>query len=200
MLRSRLHAGALPERIRDRAAEGRRERGRGAHREPDPRHATSRDSVAALEAGAAIGEQEIAQNRLMASYMMRLRAAGGRAAVHDLSGSHWIFNSHPMQVILRDALAGATHRGFNWEINARDLQPEHRRLRAAPRRRSGRSGSNRPVDQKIRGGKRHELPRSQRNPRRHADRLGHADQDGRRPGAALRHLPAGQAGQISGAS
>ncbi len=45
---------------------------------------------------------------------------------------------------------------------------------------------------------RHELPRSQRDPRRHADRLGHADQDGRRHRPALRRLPADQAGQVSG--
>ena len=54
----------------------------------------------------------------MASYMVRLsmQAVERLAAI---SGSRWIFNSHPMQVILRDAMAGATHRSFNWELNAR---------------------------------------------------------------------------------
>ena len=28
-------------------------------------------------------------------------------------------NDHPLQVILRDALAGATHRAFSWEAHAR---------------------------------------------------------------------------------
>ena len=34
----------------------------------------------------------------------------------------------------------------------------------------------------------------QRNPRRHADRLGRADHDGRRAGTARRHVPAGRDG------
>ena len=39
---------------------------------------------------------------------------------------------------------------------------------------------------------------SQRGPRRHAHRLGRADHDGRRPGAARRRVPAAQGRQVSG--
>lgn len=63
---------------------------------------------------------DIVQNRLMASYMIRL----SKQAVERLcsiSGSRWAFNTHPMQVILRDALVGATHRSYNWESIARDF-------------------------------------------------------------------------------
>jgi hypothetical protein len=55
----------------------------------------------------------------MASYMMRL----SKQAVERLcsiSGSRWIFDGHPMQIILRDTLAGATHRSYNWESVARE--------------------------------------------------------------------------------
>jgi 3-hydroxy-9,10-secoandrosta-1,3,5(10)-triene-9,17-dione monooxygenase len=73
----------------------------------------------ALNAGAAIGAPEIAENRLMASYMIRL----SKQAVErlcSLSGSRWAFNSHPMQVVLRDMLVGSTHRSYNWEAMARE--------------------------------------------------------------------------------
>jgi 1-deoxy-D-xylulose 5-phosphate reductoisomerase len=78
-----------------------------------------RNNVEALEAGVAIGAPEIAQNRLMASYMMRLcKQAVERLC--SISGSRWIFDGHPMQVILRDTLAGTTHRSYNWESVARE--------------------------------------------------------------------------------
>ena len=76
-------------------------------------------SMAALDAGETIDEGKIRQNRLMASYMNRL----ARQAVErlcSLSGSRWIFDGHPMQLILRDALAGATHRAYNWDGAARE--------------------------------------------------------------------------------
>jgi len=61
----------------------------------------------------------VLQNRLMASYMIRL----SKQAVErlcSLSGSRFAFNSHPMQVILRDVLVGATHRSYSWDAIARD--------------------------------------------------------------------------------
>ena len=44
----------------------------------------------------------------------------------------------------------------------------------------------------------HELPRGERNPRRHADRLGRADHDGGRARPARRRVPADQGRQVSG--
>jgi alkylation response protein AidB-like acyl-CoA dehydrogenase len=78
-----------------------------------------RSNVEALDAGRAIGEADIAQNRLMASYMIRL-AKQAIERLCSISGSRWIFNDHPMQIILRDALAGVTHRSYNWEMIARE--------------------------------------------------------------------------------
>jgi hypothetical protein len=76
-------------------------------------------NVEALDAGEPIGAAEIAHNRMMAAYMMRL----SKQAVERLCsiyGSRWIFDGHPLQVILRDTLAGATHRSYNWESVARE--------------------------------------------------------------------------------
>jgi 3-hydroxy-9,10-secoandrosta-1,3,5(10)-triene-9,17-dione monooxygenase len=118
MVRSRLHAGAVPddfEIVQQKIAESAAEV-KTANLIFDE---YLRRSVQALDSGEPIGTAEIAHNRLMASYMMRL----SKQAVErlcSLSGSRWIFNSHPMQIILRDALAGATHRSYNWEATARD--------------------------------------------------------------------------------
>ena len=118
MLRSRMHSGAAPEDlevVQQKVAESAAEV-KTACMILETELARS---VEALEAGAAIGDAEIAHNRLMASYMMRL----SKQAIERLcsiSGSRWIFNGHPMQLILRDALAGATHRSYNWESTARD--------------------------------------------------------------------------------
>jgi 3-hydroxy-9,10-secoandrosta-1,3,5(10)-triene-9,17-dione monooxygenase len=117
MLRSRLNAGAIPsefEVVQQKLAESAAEVAT-ANMILETHLASS---VAAVEAGEAIGEKEIARNRLMSSYMVRL----ARQAIERLvtvSGSQWVYNTHPMQVILRDALAGCSHRAFNWEINAR---------------------------------------------------------------------------------
>ena len=118
MLRSRLHAGSLPDEfeiVQQKVAESAAEV-QTANLIFD---SCLRKNVEALEAGAAIGDAEIAHNRLMASYMMRL----SKQAVERLcsiSGSRWIFDGHPMQVVLRDTLAGATHRSYNWESVARE--------------------------------------------------------------------------------
>jgi 3-hydroxy-9,10-secoandrosta-1,3,5(10)-triene-9,17-dione monooxygenase len=117
MLRSRLNSGSLPnefEVVQQKLAESAAEVAT-ANMILDTHLA---NSVAAIEAGEPIGEKETARNRLMSAYMVRL----SKQAIErlcSLSGSQWVYNSHPMQAILRDALAGSTHRGFNWEINAR---------------------------------------------------------------------------------
>lgn len=117
LLRSRLNAGSIPnefETVQQKIAESAAQI-RTANLILDTH---LRDSVAAIEAAEAIGEREVSQNRLMSSYMVRLSLQAIERLV-TVSGSHWVYNSHPMQVILRDAMAGATHRGFNWETNAR---------------------------------------------------------------------------------
>ena len=117
MLRSRLRAGSPPddfEIVQQKVAEA----AAGVHTANLIMDSYTQRSVTALEAGETITEQMLAENRLMAEHMLRT----ARNAVERLcmiSGSRWIFNSHPMQVILRDALAGSTHRAFNFEDNAR---------------------------------------------------------------------------------
>ena len=118
MLKSRLHAGSPPddfEIVQQKLAES------SAEVETANLIFDSclRKSDEVLETGETIGAAEIAHNRLMASYMMRL----SKQAVERLcsiAGSRWIFDSHPMQIILRDTLAGATHRSYNWESVARE--------------------------------------------------------------------------------
>jgi alkylation response protein AidB-like acyl-CoA dehydrogenase len=118
MLRSRLRAGATPDEfeiVQQKLAESAAEV-KTANLIFD---SCLQSNVAAVEAGAEIGAAEIAQNRLMASYMMRL----SKQAVERLcsiSGTKWIFEGHPMQIILRDTLAGATHRSYNWESVANE--------------------------------------------------------------------------------
>ena len=117
LLRSRLNAGSIPsefEVAQQKVAESAAEI-RTANLILDSH---LRDSVVAIDAGQVIGEREVAQNRLMSSYMVRL-SLQAIERLTSLSGSHWVYNDHPMQLILRDAMAGATHRGFNWETNAR---------------------------------------------------------------------------------
>jgi 3-hydroxy-9,10-secoandrosta-1,3,5(10)-triene-9,17-dione monooxygenase len=119
MLQSRLRAGSAPDEfevVQQKLAESAAEV-KTANLILDSH---LRQSVEALDANAVIGDAEIAYNRLMASYMMRL----SKQAVERLcsiSGSRWIFDGHPMQVILRDTLAGATHRSYNWESVAREF-------------------------------------------------------------------------------
>jgi 3-hydroxy-9,10-secoandrosta-1,3,5(10)-triene-9,17-dione monooxygenase len=118
MLQSRLRAGSVPdefETVQQKLAESAAEV-KTANLILDSHLSRS---VAALDAGETIGAAEIAHNRLMASYMMRL----SKQAVERLcsiSGSRWIFDGHPMQAVLRDTLAGATHRSYNWEAMARE--------------------------------------------------------------------------------
>lgn len=117
MLRSRLAAGAVPDEfevVQQKVAESAAEV-KAAGLVFDNQ---LRESVAALDAGREIGDNEVADTRLMASYMVRL-SMQAIERLCALSGSRWIFNNHPMQVILRDAMAGATHRSYNWAASAR---------------------------------------------------------------------------------
>jgi len=118
MLRSRLRSGSTPdefETVQQKVAESAAEVAT-AVMILDTRLERSNT---VLESGADITDADIADNRLMASYMIR-QARQAVERLCSLSGSRWIFNSHPMQVILRDTLAGATHRSYNWESIARD--------------------------------------------------------------------------------
>jgi 3-hydroxy-9,10-secoandrosta-1,3,5(10)-triene-9,17-dione monooxygenase len=118
MVRSRLNSGAVPDEfeiVQQKIAESAAEV-KTANMIFDT---YLERSTEALNSGAAIGAAEIAENRLMASYMIRL----SKQAVErlcSLSGSRWAFNSHPMQVVLRDMLVGSTHRSYNWEAMARE--------------------------------------------------------------------------------
>jgi 3-hydroxy-9,10-secoandrosta-1,3,5(10)-triene-9,17-dione monooxygenase len=117
ILRSRLNAGSVPdefETVQQKIAECAAE----AHTANLILDTHLRDSVATLEAGTAIGDNDIAKNRLLSSYMVRL-SIQAIERLCSVSGSRWIYNDHPLQVILRDALAGATHRAFSWEAHAR---------------------------------------------------------------------------------
>jgi resorcinol 4-hydroxylase (FADH2) len=117
MLKSRLNAGAIPsefEVAQQKLAEAAAE----VNTANLILESHLQNSVAAIEVGAAIGDKDISHNRLMSSYMVRL-AKQAIERLCTLSGSQWVYTSHPMQLILRDALAGASHRAFSWEINAR---------------------------------------------------------------------------------
>ena len=119
MLRSRIKSGAVPddlEILQQRIAESAAEVKTGNM--IFETHLRQSDDL--VNSSEPIREADIVQNRLMASYMIRL----SKQAVERLcwiSGSRWAFNTHPMQVILRDALVGATHRSYNWESIARDF-------------------------------------------------------------------------------
>ncbi len=118
MLRSRLKSGPVPDdldMIQQRIAESTAEL-KTANMIFETHLRRSDDLINSAEP---IGEAHIVENRLMGSYMIRL----SKQAVErlcSLSGSRWAFNSHPMQVILRDVLVGATHRSYNWDSIARD--------------------------------------------------------------------------------
>ena len=117
MLRSRLNSGSVPsefEVVQQKLAESAAEVNT-ANMILD----THLDAcVAALVEGERITERQIAHNRMMSAYMVRL-AKQAIERLTTISGSQWVYDSHPMQLILRDALTGASHRAFSWEINAR---------------------------------------------------------------------------------
>jgi 3-hydroxy-9,10-secoandrosta-1,3,5(10)-triene-9,17-dione monooxygenase len=76
------------------------------------------DAVARLAAREPIGDLDVQRNRMIGAHIVRV----ARSAVDRLciaSGSGWLFDEHPLQVIFRDAVAGATHRAMNFETNAK---------------------------------------------------------------------------------
>jgi hypothetical protein len=78
-------------------------------------HARRNDET--LRAGTPITDQDIAITRLRGSRMSAL----GRQAVEKImaiSGSKFLFDTNPLQLILRDALAAASHRSMSWELAA----------------------------------------------------------------------------------
>jgi 3-hydroxy-9,10-secoandrosta-1,3,5(10)-triene-9,17-dione monooxygenase len=118
MLRSRIKSGAVPddlEIVQQRIAESTAEL--NTANMIFETHLRQSDDL--VNSDAPIREADVLQNRLMASYMIRLsKQAVERLCL--LSGSRVAFNSHPMQVILRDVLVGATHRSYSWDAIARD--------------------------------------------------------------------------------
>lgn len=75
------------------------------------------DCMTRLAETAPITGQEVTRKRFIAGYMVRL----ARQAVDRLclvSGSGWVFDGHPLQLIFRDAITGATHRAMNFEAHA----------------------------------------------------------------------------------
>jgi alkylation response protein AidB-like acyl-CoA dehydrogenase len=68
-----------------------------------------------LRSGGTITEQDIALMRLRGARLVRL----SKHAIEQIiavSGSKFLYDSNPLQIILRDALAAASHRGVNWEL------------------------------------------------------------------------------------
>jgi alkylation response protein AidB-like acyl-CoA dehydrogenase len=118
MVKSRLRSGTIPdgiEIVQQKVAESAAE----ISTANTIRETHLRRCVETLESGAAGEATALMQNRLMASHMNQL-AKRAIERLCSLSGSRWIFDDHPMQLILRDALAGATHRAYNWEATAND--------------------------------------------------------------------------------
>jgi alkylation response protein AidB-like acyl-CoA dehydrogenase len=77
------------------------------------------DAVARLASSSPIGDQDVRKQRLMGAQVVRLaRAAVDR--VCTASGSGWLFDQHPLQVVFRDAIAGATHRAMNFDLHAKE--------------------------------------------------------------------------------
>jgi len=76
------------------------------------------EAVARLEVRDAIGDLDIQRSRMIGAFMVRIaRSAIDR--ICQASGSGWLFDQSPLQVIYRDAVAGATHRAMNFDIHAK---------------------------------------------------------------------------------
>lgn len=76
------------------------------------------EAAARLAARDVIGDLDVQRNRMMGAHLVRV----ARSAVDRIctaSGSGWLFDQHPLQVIYRDAIAGATHRAMNIDIHAK---------------------------------------------------------------------------------
>lgn len=76
------------------------------------------DADRRLAASVPISDEDVQRNRMMASHMVRI----ARSAIDKLcaiTGSGWIFESHALNIVFRDAAAGATHRAMNFDANAK---------------------------------------------------------------------------------
>jgi alkylation response protein AidB-like acyl-CoA dehydrogenase len=78
-------------------------------------HARRNDET--LRAGAPITDQDIAITRLRGSRMSAL-ARQAVEKIMAISGSKFLFDANPLQLILRDAVAAASHRSMSWELAA----------------------------------------------------------------------------------
>jgi len=70
-----------------------------------------------LRAGLPITEQDIAITRMRGSRAAIL-AKQAVEKIAAISGSKFIYDANPLQLILRDALAAASHRSSSWELAA----------------------------------------------------------------------------------
>ena len=81
--------------------------------------ATLRDCVTRLSSAEPITMPDVLNKRFTGAYMVRL----ARQAVDRLcmvSGSSWVFEGHPLQLVFRDAMTGATHRAMSFETHAQN--------------------------------------------------------------------------------
>jgi len=70
-----------------------------------------------LRAGAPISEQDIALTRIRGSRAVIL-ARQAIEKIVAISGSKFLYDTNPLQLILRDATAAASHRSMAWELTA----------------------------------------------------------------------------------
>jgi 3-hydroxy-9,10-secoandrosta-1,3,5(10)-triene-9,17-dione monooxygenase len=78
---------------------------------------TLSDCMTRLGSPEPITAEEIWKKRFTGAYMLRL----ARQAIDRLcmvSGSGWVFEGHPLQLIFRDAITGSTHRAMSFEAHA----------------------------------------------------------------------------------
>jgi len=75
----------------------------------------SNDGV--LRAGAPISEKDIALTRIRGSRAVIL-ARQAIEKIVAISGSKFLYDTNPLQLILRDATAAASHRSMAWELTA----------------------------------------------------------------------------------
>jgi alkylation response protein AidB-like acyl-CoA dehydrogenase len=70
-----------------------------------------------LRAGTPITEQDIAITRMRGSRAAAL-AKQAVEKIAAISGSKFVYDANPLQLILRDALTAASHRSSSWELAA----------------------------------------------------------------------------------
>jgi hypothetical protein len=70
-----------------------------------------------LRSGQPITEQDIAITRVRGSRASIL-ARQAIEKIVAISGSKFLYDTNPLQLILRDAVAAASHRNMSWELTA----------------------------------------------------------------------------------